>query len=328
MPYRYLPWKRNILKVPNSVLTALEAIDTEMVTAAVIKSLRKSEILNIYQHLNFPTFEADIPNALPQPDLGKYSERNLHGWENSRRDLPKIKKTYYWETPNFGNASRYGTHVHYQEREVYPVEYHEPRMWPLAIEMLREGVGEDSPSIYKIYVDAPLDRKSPSFDDDLLFALNLLQENVGSIGIYSNDANRQDYLRTLHLDWQFFPPGEQEDFARRIMEGREISPEKKGRIERRIALFSRLKPQAFLEGKGGMSAYIGAKYADDLVVFENMNYGNALYVLYDDWEEISQRSRSELINGDPSKIDRIVHKDGWEDVFRKILQREKRKRRI
>ena len=31
-----------------------------------------------------------------------------------------------------------------------------------------------------------------------------------------------------------------------------------------------------------MNRYIGALFADDLVVFENVRYGDALYVVYDD----------------------------------------------
>ena len=47
-----------------------------------------------------------------------------------------------------------------------------------------------------------------------------------------------------------------------------------------LELFEQFQPIEYLKGLGGNDHYIGAKYADDLVVFENMRHGNALYVLY------------------------------------------------
>ena len=43
---------------------------------------------------------------------------------------------------------------------------------------------------------------------------------------------------------------------------------------------------------GGMNShYFGAKFGENIVVFENMDYGNAIYILSDNWEEISKMSR-------------------------------------
>ena len=51
-----------------------------------------------------------------------------------------------------------------------------------------------------------------------------------------------------------------------------------------------------------------------------------MYVLYDDWEQVSRRARIDLIRGTDSKFDRLPHRAGWEEAFEKILRREKRKR--
>jgi hypothetical protein len=73
---------------------------------------------------------------------------------------------------------------------------------------------------------------------------------------------------------------------------------------------------------GGNDQYIGAKFADDLVAFENLRYGNALYVLYENWGELSRRPRSELLKLPQSSLDRIVHSAGWEQKFAVLMQRE------
>jgi len=239
-----------------------------------------------------------------------------------------ITKTYYWETPNFGDASTYGTHLHYQDREVYQREFHEPRMYRLTVEMLRTSAGGDNPSAYRFALDHQLDRGNPVFSQELLFMLNLLQENVGAGGVFSSSASREDYLGTLHLDWQVFPPSNQDEVVRRLTSGRSVSREEEATVAARVALFSRLRPRAFLRGTGGLNSYVGAQYADDLVVFENTRYGNALYILYENWEEVSQRSRLELLRGTDASFDRVVHTDGWENVFNKILRRQKIRRGI
>lgn len=69
-----------------------------------------------------------------------------------------------------------------------------------------------------------------------------------------------------------------------------------------------------------------ALYADDLVVFESMIYGNTLFMLYDDWKEVSKRSRLGLRRGTTAKGNRIVYTDGWEDRFHDLIEDQLEKR--
>ena len=93
-------------------------------------------------------------------------------------------------------------------------------------------------------------------------------------------------------------------------------------ITERLELFEQFQPIEYLKGLGGNDHYIGAKYADDLVVFENMRHGNALYVLYDDWATLSQKPRSEILKLPTSKFDRIIHTEGWANRFAVLMQHE------
>jgi methyl coenzyme M reductase alpha subunit len=118
-----------------------------------------------------------------------------------------------------------------------------------------------------------------------------------------------------------------EEVTRAIMQGRRFSADKAGIVAERVRLFSQLPVESYVRGSGSFGAYVGAKYADDLVVFENVNYGNALYVLYADWEDVSRRSRLDLLRGTNANFDRIVHGPSWEDNFLELIQTELRKRR-
>lgn len=326
MAYRKIPWKRNFNKIPRAIYNSLVDIESDLVVVAAVKLIKASDFKTTYRHLSFPLNPDEMETILPPIDMGKYSTRNQHGWEVRRRDLPMITKTYYWETPNFGDASTYGYHLHHQDREVYQREFHEPRMYQLNIELLRAAKNPNDPSVYRISIDHQIDQANPLFDHELLFMINLLQENVGAVSIFASDARREDYLGTLHLDWQIFPPGTQADIVSRLLGGRTVPPNEMATVAERVKLFSKLRPRAFLLGKGGLNSYVGAQYAEDLVVFENMRYGNALYIMYDNWEEVSQRSRLELLRGTDSSFDRLVHTEGWEEAFERIMRQEKRRR--
>ena len=58
-----------------------------------------------------------------------------------------------------------------------------------------------------------------------------------------------------------------------------------------------------------------------------MRYGNALYVLYENWGDVSQRSRIDLLKGTSADYERIPHVDGWVEQFRKAIRRSRSIRR-
>jgi hypothetical protein len=76
-------------------------------------------------------------------------------------------------------------------------------------------------------------------------------------------------------------------------------------------VMSRMHPEAYVVGSDSFLRYFGAKFGDDFVVFENVRYGNALYLMHEEWRELSMRSRIELLSGPRDLFERIEHKDGW-----------------
>jgi hypothetical protein len=103
-------------------------------------------------------------------------------------------------------------------------------------------------------------------------------------------------------------------------------------MKERVTVMHRLKPEAYITGTDGFLRYFGAKFGDDFVAFENARYGNALYIMYDGWEALSQRSRIELLAGDRDSYDRIEHRKGWVDQLRGRVQayraQKRRERRL
>lgn len=330
MKYRKIPWKRNYAKIPKSISDAMAKIDSDLLIVAQSQKVPHVDIeLGEYAHLGITDSNGEIlfpDEVIPPAEMGKFSTRNREGWEYPRKDLPKITRTYTWETPNFGDASTYGTHMHSQDREVYQREIYEPQMYSVTAELMNESAG--STALIKFAVNHILDKNSPSFQHDLLHCINLLQENTGTVGIFASDATRKDFVKTVALDWEVFPPGTAQeviDAISKSAKGGDSGPS--GVMEERVKLFASLKPKMYMRGTASFGSYIGAQFADDLVIFENVNYGNALYVLFEDWEDVSKRSRTELLKGTSINYERFTHVEGWEDRFNEFMRLELKRRK-
>ncbi len=104
---------------------------------------------------------------------------------------------------------------------------------------------------------------------------------------------------------------------------RRVTDEQRRRIEARLRVLAQLRPEAYVAGTNGFLRYFGAKFGDNLITFENLAYGNALYVMYEDWRELSRRSRIDLLKGPRDGFDRIEHRDGWEDRLEALISRKR-----
>jgi hypothetical protein len=105
------------------------------------------------------------------------------------------------------------------------------------------------------------------------------------------------------------------------------STEEKRTVEDRYSFFKSLNPQREVYGTSGLQRYFGALIKDDLIVFENVEYGNAIYIMFDDWKEMSQKSRIDLLSGKFGKsFERIVHTGNWKNNVKYIIK-EKLKRK-
>jgi hypothetical protein len=66
-------------------------------------------------------------------------------------------------------------------------------------------------------------------------------------------------------------------------------------------------------------------FRDDLVVLENLSYGNAAYVMYENWHDLSQRSRLSLLADPTADYTRIVHTGDWTGALREAVASSRRR---
>jgi hypothetical protein len=327
--WTHVPWKRNLLKIPEILRRRVDELGDADIVVATVKRIPSTAIIaGVYGHLGIDDSGViSMPERqVPDPALGRYSRANVEGRTIVHRDRPKVTKTFCWDTPNFGDPGR-GYHQVCQDRQVYQRDFVPPERIPIVLDQLEREAASDG-AIYAIRFTIPvvLNRTQSEFEGDLLAALNLLQENVGQVGIFASDATRDEYLRTIYLTWEFLPEGRREEAIEHVLSGvKGITPELRARLLERYDFLMSMRPDppALLLGTGGFTRYFGARFSDRLVVFENVEYGNALYIMFDDWERLSKMTRLQLRTGEIEGFERIEHRGEWTRRLERII-RERR----
>jgi hypothetical protein len=325
-----LPWKRRFLRVPERVSTRIARSTRDEFVVGCVKKIPVADLdAGMYRHLRIqlgPTCPEYPSMIVPPRTVGRTSQQNVDGLVIVRKDLPMTWKTYTFETPNWGDGSTYGYHDVDINRQVYRRDFVSPQEFALSITLMGEEPEPDRRFVFKFLVETSLNRKKADFEGDLLFALNLLQENVGAADVFPVDATADDYLRTVYVDWEILPPGERDQNIARILSGiRAPSEQDRAKLVDRYDFMAKLKPVTFIAGRSGFRRYFGAQFDERLVAFENLEYGNALYVMFDTWEKLSQRSRLELLSGERDGFVRIVHEKGWKDKLSTLIKKRRSK---
>jgi len=327
--------RKNLRKIPDTIRQQIDVLGADLLVAAVVVKVAHSSIAaGDMAHIQIRFEDGKVAcdrEVMPLPSRGRYSKVNVDGKVVKLKNLPKVEKTWYVETPNWGDWSK-GSHDVPVTRMVYQRRYIPPRELALLVELLGEEAGAgEATYLFKVSVEEVLDRAAADFEDRLLFDLNLLQENVGNHGVYASTATMADYLRTMYVDWEILPPGEHDANIAKILAGFKGPAQARDKVIERYTFMMSLKPQLTVVGTNSFRRYFGALFADDLVAFENTQYGNAIYVMGGNWQSLSKLSRLELLShahAQQQYLARIIHTEGWQDKLRAVLRRELNERGI
>lgn len=305
--------------IPQRVRSRITECSSDTVHIGNVRAYTPAEIASgALAHLNIgwaesgPTFESQI---LPAATRGRWSKWNREGKVVVRRDLPKVWKSWGWESPNFGDWSK-GSHSVSFTREVYERELRYGQGIPLNIEV--HG-NDDGTFMVGVKADVVFDRTGLN-EQILLLACSLIRENTnGHAEVISTDLTTEQWLQDQRVHWEFLPPGSGTfaGVASRF-QVRTDDPRYQ-ELKERFEIVQSMGTPAIIAGNSGFSRYVGFMFRDDLVVLENLAYGNAIYVLYADWQAVSRRSRIDLLADSAANYDRIVHAGRWKEALRMIL---------
>lgn len=311
--------KKNIRKIPPRILNKLEMLNAEVVVSCV-QILDASETIN-FKHLDF-YFDSDTlkypESKIPNENQGKYSKINVLGEEIVRKDLPKEQHTRSMDVPNWGGSYN-GTHTIDMPYEKYPRDYISPKHASIKISLDAER-STNSTYVLKFEIDTILNKKDDNFKSDLLSLLNIMQENIGDCDVNNTNTSFSKYLSTIKLSWDLLPLGNRDEFIKRLTKNNTIKQKDINVIKDRYDFFESLNPENLIYGTSGLQRYFGALINNNLVIFENVRYGNAIYIMFSDWKKLSKKSRTELISGRyGSDFERVIHTNDWKGKVRKIV---------
>ncbi|SRR5260221_31955 len=300
--------------IPVRVQAKLASLDAQLIEVGCVRRVSAADVqrgklrhLSIRMNLDG---ELVLPGPVIPSNNGPWSQRNANGYVVVRRDLSKETHYNYVQTPNWGDWAK-GSHTSLLPYEKYPRDYYAPILATIATTLV--SVSDDA-SEYTLHFRTShvLDRNASSFDHELLEAINFLKENVDCYSIAAHGADIKEYLKELRVSWELLPPGSKEQIAARLFGDRKPTEEEEAIVWDRYNFLMSLAPKKIILGTSGMQRYFGGMFESDRVVFENLRYGNAVYVMYDTWKELSQRNRIELLSGRfGHDFVRVIHTKNW-----------------
>lgn len=154
--------------------------------------------------------------------------------------------------------------------------------------------------------------------------INLFLELFGECEIYKEDfAPALSNIPLKKVNWEILPSGTYVWDRVKDVVGKIIDYKKKHKavvIERNIEVISKYKPSGLIVGRGGFKGYLVFEFpSKKLYVLENLIYGNATYILGNDYEELSKLTKGQIIGGELHEA-RLVHRQGWDKMLEKHLQ--------
>jgi hypothetical protein len=305
------------IRLPKSARLELEKITEERVVVAAMRTVTLDQ-LKERSDLGVSLVRGKIAAGDPAPPpraTGKFAQRNLDGWTDKRVDLLKEERTVSTWAPSWNSGS---FHLISRKIEAYPIEYHPAKLLTISVTVLENLVDA---ALVRFRVDQPLNRGSDTFAADLQFNLRLLQEAVGEAHVFDADLSDAECANLQQVDWELLPPGSSNRVLERLRSSKSANSERLRVASERLRVLDRLGHDGYIVGTGRFAKYFGTRFGERLVALENLEYGNALYVFEENWEQLSQLSRTELIRRRDPAVHRIPHLPGWQSAIRKLLKR-------
>jgi hypothetical protein len=297
--------------LPKEIKAEIDSLGEVQFVFGAVRNFSDQLLADWTDRLELEQVSDDEWIGLPPASTGRWSKWNAKGREVVRRDLPKVFRSWTTEAPNFNGN---GTHPITHSREVFRKQ----RLYGQQIEAAVTRRDEPRDSLVGtvlLTLQAPYDEDA---EQSFLYAASLARTWFGSATAYSLDETGIAQVPDQSVSWDFLPDGTVEELREAVVKkfgGSAPPPEIEIMIDR-LEKVQSLAPEKRLVGTSGLQRYIGYQFGDDFVAFENPRVGNALYLLYGDWQSLSQLSRSQLLASREGDFDRIIHTSRWFERLR------------
>lgn len=165
-------------------------------------------------------------------------------------------------------------------------------------------------------------------EDGLVHAVNLLLEIFGECVFYDAGMKQLIEIPIKRLNWEVLPPGQRpwtqlKQDVKKLLD--QVSVGNRPVVEHRLETINEYEPNFAAVGQAGFRGYVILGFKDhDTYVLESLFYGNATYVFGERWEELSKRTKAEIL-GDNLQKARFMHRLGWDKKIKELLGPFRRK---
>lgn len=264
--------------------------------------------LNKLKIIGFPTVDVTGIKVLPRA-IGSVSKFNAEGRDDILKNLPKEK--YYHD------ACIKDWHGDYHYVDIPNMRYPRKHVNGPCQEISLIEIDE------KKYAISDLLANTQDNKDLIKHVINLFLEIFGHCVIL--DSKKCPFVSSScvkRANWQILPEGDIVwERVNQIAGNIQDSSDLVGQLQKyRFKTIINFKPDVLYYGNGGFHGYLVFVFKNKgLVLMENMIYGNATYVFRDNWEEISKKSKADIVKNNLQE-DRFVHRRSWSNQIKKLLQ--------
>lgn len=314
--------KKNLRKIPKVVLYKVKSSKKPKLTAVAVVCFPKSDIqggkLKKFGIIYDKGRLIIKKEFMPRSSSGRYSRMNRSGKTMVLKDLPMITKTFSIEVPNYGDWSK-GSHEIYYDRKVYQREFVGPKNLSICPELIAE---RDNEVVFGFRIKESLDKTDKELKNNLLFHLNLLQENFGTCDIVPEGEPLEERKSYKKLSWEILPPGWWRDKTQIEKLKEKLGDRQSQLFMERLEYIESLNPLERYEGR----SYLGSRLYyvfvfKKAILAECPMFGNAAYLLKGDkmasWQEIFAQTKKIALNEGAT---RILHMGDWKKRLSKVLE--------
>ncbi|WP_323787898.1 hypothetical protein [Psychroserpens sp.] len=163
-------------------------------------------------------------------------------------------------------------------------------------------------------IRSPQFTKGVTSDDEIIQAINLFLELFSECDTLHANLVPVFNVPVTILNWDMLPPGSypwnilQNNVQRAIGN---VQPNRRRIIERRLETISNHNPNFVAVGNAGFRGYIVFGFPNkNFFILESIHQGNATYVFGQNWQQLSQLTKEQILNQSLQQ-QRIIHRQGW-----------------
>lgn len=287
--------KRRIQTLGN-YLVGLNNNDNFFIALTDLSNINRLQMVGFTNQLNVG--EQILPSV-----VGRISNFNANGGHTIHRDLPK--ETVYRQADIKDWRGNYHTvDIPYKRYPRTPI--------PAPNTELLIVTGANNQKIIR----SPQLTKGVTPDREIIHVINLFLELFGECDTVQDNLLPVFNVPITRLNWNLLPPG---NYPWNVLRNNvqqaigNIGVNRRHLIERRLELISSHNPNFVAIGNAGFRGYIVFGFPNkNFFILESINRGNATYVFGQNWQQISQLSKEQILNQNLHQ-NRFVHSAGWDN---------------